>query len=153
MTPESPPTSRDLGLYGPRPTPLSSGFWAALREGRVDIQRCQQCRRWQHPPQEVCGRCGGEMGYETVEGTGHVYSRTTTERIKLPFTSGSYTVAVIELDEQERLRMVARLEGSAEVSPEIGDRVRLIAGPLLGGPDAVPLYRALTPGGGESGAL
>jgi uncharacterized OB-fold protein len=131
-----------LGVYGPRPSAVSAGFWDALREGRVDIQRCQRCRRWQHPPLEECAACGGAPSFETVNGTGRVYSRTSTAKVEVPFVTGAYTVAVIELDEQEHLRLIARLQEGAGASPAIGDRVRLVAARLLDGPHAAPVYCA-----------
>lgn len=47
----------------PPPQPLvdvdSQEFWTALSEGRLSMQRCSQCRRFQHPPAERCKTCDG----------------------------------------------------------------------------------------------
>lgn len=56
-----------------RPLPLadetSAGFWDAAREGRLAIQRCADCRRWNHAPTLACPVCGSFMlGCEDASG-------------------------------------------------------------------------------------
>jgi uncharacterized OB-fold protein len=51
--------------------------WHAKREFR--LQRCQSCRRWQHPATETCPVCGSvEMAWEQASGDGSLYTWTVT---------------------------------------------------------------------------
>jgi uncharacterized OB-fold protein len=116
----------------PPTTPDSQPFWDAIDAGRIEIQRCEQCRRWQHPPLERCRKCGGALAHEPISGSGTLYSHT---RIEYPAASGfeiPYTVGLVDLDEQPGLRLTVQLRGSAAENATIGGRVEveLGAGPM-----------------------
>lgn len=90
----------------PEPSPETVAFWAAAREERLVIPRCDACSFNWFPPAQACPRCGSEQ-YSWVEasGKGTVFSFTVYHRLyhgafknKLP-----YVVAIIELDEGPRL--------------------------------------------------
>ena len=84
----------------PRPTALSKPFWDACREGRLTVQRCQDCEAYTFIPQPCCGECLGEK-LEWVEssGRGTLYSFTTVHRPQQPMFEVPYTVVIVELDE------------------------------------------------------
>ena len=61
----------------PRPLidDLTRPFWEAAREHRLVIQRCQDCRHFNHPPRPVCTAChGAALAFEPVSGRGTIYS-------------------------------------------------------------------------------
>ena len=59
----------------PRPDARSQGYWDALREHRLVLQRCASCRTFQHPPDRTCRFClGEEMEWEQVSGRGALYT-------------------------------------------------------------------------------
>ncbi|HEX3899768.1 MAG TPA: OB-fold domain-containing protein [Mycobacteriales bacterium] len=91
----------------PLPDPETEGFWAATREGRLTISRCQSCRVWQHPPTENCRRCGGASTFEPVSGRGTVYSFIVIRQATVPGRRPPYVVALVELEEQAGLRLSA----------------------------------------------
>lgn len=107
-------------LYVPRPNPHTAKYWANLAEGRFTVARCQECARWTHPPLETCRWCGGPLVFEEVSGRGTVYSFSTMHYGSGAVFPNPYTVAVVDLDEQERLRVVGRLILPADVEPRIG---------------------------------
>lgn len=108
----------------PTPGPLTEGFWAAAREHRLVVQRCDACGLLRHYPQPMCASCtsmawtwtevsGGGTVY-TFTVTHHVFDRRWAERVP-------YVVATIELD--EGVRMVTDLPTSDVERVAIGRRV------------------------------
>ena len=107
----------------PLPDEASEGFWAAANEGRLAIQRCRACGRFNHAPTLACQSCGSfDLGYQDVSGRGALHSWTRVEhapapgfRDKVPFLVG-----VIELAEQPHLVMAAELVDVAEADLRLG---------------------------------
>jgi uncharacterized OB-fold protein len=105
-----------------RPLPLaddaSAGFWEAANQGRLAIQRCTRCRRWNHAPSIACPSCGSfELGYEDVSGKGTLFSWTVLKEAPAPGFRDRLPliVGVIELAEQKHLVLAANiLEASVE---------------------------------------
>lgn len=116
MTSES-----DAGAVPLRPLPLvdevSAPFWAAAREGRLEIQRCRSCGRWNHAPGLACQECGSEdLGFESVSGRGKLFSWTV---LREPPAAGfrdmlPLVIGLVELDEQPHLLLVANIHNVAE---------------------------------------
>ena len=104
---------------------LSAPFWAAIEEGRIVLPRCSECGSWQWYPDEAgCDCPGATLRWEEVAPTGTVYTATRVERAFLPGGQGDvpFTVAFVELDGVDGVRLVTNLAEDAEVG--IGDRVR-----------------------------
>jgi uncharacterized OB-fold protein len=97
-------------------SPESKRLWDALAEGRLELQRCEHCRRLRFPPIASCPYCSTPGGtWETVEARGHLYSWVVTH---VPFDPSladevPYTVATVVLDAGPR--MFARL---TDVEPD-----------------------------------
>lgn len=130
----------------PPPQPLvdvdSQEFWTALSEGRFSMQRCSQCRRFQHPPAERCKTCDGSVAYEELSGTGEIFSFIVVRHPTVPgyLENLPYVVALVELDDQPGLRFPARLEGADPSEVSIGLPVRVILAALPGGDKTVPVF-------------
>jgi uncharacterized OB-fold protein len=115
-----------------RPVPIadetSAFHWAAASEGRLLVQRCADCGRWQYPPDVACAGCQSERIEPTeVSGRGELYSFTIVRQAfdpdyarELPFV-----VALVELAEQPGLRMLTNIVGAAPESLRIGMPVAL----------------------------
>ncbi len=118
-------------LSRPAPTPDEGEFWESGADGQLRIQRCNGCRRWQHPPNPVCFQClSRNLVFEPVIGKGTVYSVTINYQPWLPHLTDPYAVIVVELDEQPGLRFVSRIVGAAPDDVAIGTRVRVVFEPL-----------------------
>ena len=86
----------------PTITDDTRGYWEATLEERLVAQRCADCGNIQLPPSPCCTTCLSQnLSWETLSGTGHVFSFTIVCHAfhpsfmdKLP-----YVVADIELDE------------------------------------------------------
>ena len=124
----------------PDPTPAARGFWDALAEGRVDIQRCDVCDRWVWYPRARCPAClSPDLTWTTVTGNGTLYSFTVARQ---PTTEAfaeaeDLILAVVELDEGPKVTSVLEEVAPAEV--HIGMTVEPLI--VATGADSLPLLR------------
>ena len=103
----------------PKPVPVpgevTKPFWDAVDGQRLVIQRCQGCKRYHHPPVELCPDCLSEdLAFEPVSGRGVVYTYTITHDARQPAFAEiqPYAVAVVELEEQPGLFMLSNIPGA-----------------------------------------
>jgi uncharacterized protein len=154
---------------GPVPVPDIDGapFWAGLRRHELLILRCQECRTWVHPPQASCPRCLSlALAPEPVSGRGTVYSFTVVNREFAPGVKPPYVAALVDLDEQDGVRLVTNLVNVAVGDVGIGMPVRPVFFDLEGeeatlaffepdpgttGGDGVPPGALTTTGRGPTG--
>jgi uncharacterized OB-fold protein len=92
----------------PVPVPQidSVPFFEAAAQGRLELQRCADCERFQFPPRLICVHCSSRSVVWTVtSGRGTVYSFTVVWRPPTPAFADDvpYTVALIDLDEGPRM--------------------------------------------------
>jgi len=129
----------------PQPAPDfdSEGFWRATAEGRLALCRCRECRTWLQPPLERCKRCAGPTGFEPVSGRGTIYSFIVSRHPCCPgyLDATPYVVALIDLEEQEGLRLPARLLDVEPAAVRIGDRAIVAITDLPGGDFRIPTFR------------
>lgn len=108
--------------------PELAPFWAGTAEGRLLVQRCDSCAALRWPPRAACPSCGGlRLGWAEVSGAGSVYTWTEVHRSPLPYFRRlvPYTVALVELRADPRLRMLGLLDpGDTGVTIGMGVRVR-----------------------------
>ena len=108
---------------------LSEPFWAAAREHRLVVQRCQACARYYLPPVPFCTRCRStQLEFEPVSGRGRVNSFTVTwtgARQAAFEAMTPYIVGFVELDEQEGLYMYTNLPGSDPHDVTVGAPVQV----------------------------
>ena len=103
----------------------SAPFWAGLRRHQLAILRCSECRTWVHPPQASCPRCLSlQLAAEPVSGRGTVYSFTVANREFAPGVEPPYVAALVDLEEQDGLRVVTNLVNVALGDVRIGMPVR-----------------------------
>jgi uncharacterized protein len=105
---------------------LDAEFWAAAREGRIRIQRCNDCHRFQWGPEWICHHCYSEsLGYGDVGLTAKIYSwervwHASDSRMR---TACPYLVLVVELDEAPGVRLFGNLLGDPRQEVVIGSPV------------------------------
>jgi hypothetical protein len=112
----------------PAITDLTRPFWDAAREGRLVIQRCADCRYYNHPPKEACDNClSTSLAFEDVSGRGSVWSWTVMHQKSVAGFEDTvpYLTALVELDEQPMLLLVTNLPCATPGGFEIGDRVHV----------------------------
>jgi len=81
-------------------------YWAACREGRLEVQRCSRCEHLRFPPAVLCPKClAEEHEWVPLSGRGKIYSFIIVHRPQHPafFADAPYNVAIVELEEGIRL--------------------------------------------------
>jgi uncharacterized OB-fold protein len=104
-------TAAPLSPPVPVPDADSAGFWESARAGQLSIDRCSECRKWQHPPLEVCRYCGAPSEFEPVSGRGTVFSFIVIRQQTVPGHVAPYAVALVELEEQSDIRINGVVQG------------------------------------------
>ena len=109
--------ARVLGLY-------DAPFWRFLAtEGRMRLQRCNDCGTWRYPPGPACPEClSPHADWAPVSGGGELLSWVTFHKQYLAEYSAPYNVIAVRLDEGPTLisNLVAPPQGLV-----IGRRVTL----------------------------
>lgn len=114
----------------PVPDHDSAPYWAALAQGRLDLQYCRECGRWTWPARPICSGCQGEdLQWRQVRGTGEVHSWIVTHQVYAPAYAGlvPYVTVLVRLDEQDDILIPGPYVSAGEVHQ--GLRVRAVPEP------------------------
>jgi uncharacterized OB-fold protein len=107
-------------------TPENSPFWQGGANARLLIARCDDCRRWQHPPGPVCRACGSrEVHPRPASGRGRVFSFTINHQRWTPELEVPNVIAIVELEEQPGLRFISNIVDCPVQAVAIGMPVRV----------------------------
>lgn len=115
-------------VSGPLPELVEpfSFFWTAGADGELRFQRCADCGHWLHPPGVICPECRGENLFEqATSGLGTVVAASVNYQPWMPGLEVPYALAIVELDEQQGLRLTTRIVGIPPEAVEIGQRVQV----------------------------
>ncbi|MFC4942904.1 Zn-ribbon domain-containing OB-fold protein [Pseudonocardia sp. GCM10023141] len=115
-----------LSRAAPADDPLTRFFWSSGADGLLRILRCGACGYYTHPPTSRCPRClAVEVAPAAVSGRGTVHTFTINVQ---EWTPGQqpYVYAVVELPEQEGLRLTSNVVGVAPEEVHIGMPVRVV---------------------------
>ncbi|MDE0606096.1 MAG: zinc ribbon domain-containing protein, partial [Acidimicrobiaceae bacterium] len=110
--------------------------------GQLLINRCSDCGRYHQPPRPMCPSCWSfDVEPAPVSGRGTIHLlmhlHTGPPADGVDYETGGHPVAVVELEEQDHLRITGTIHGFDDLDsdgPGIGDAVELEY-----------LYRAGTP--------
>ena len=86
----------------PRPYQDTAEYWAAAREHRFVLQRCNSCGEHQFYPRGVCSHClSSELEWREASGNGTVYSYSVNHRAPHPGFADDlpFVLAIVELEE------------------------------------------------------
>jgi len=126
----------------PEITDANRAFWTSGSTGAWSLPRCSTCRRYVHPGQFRCPWCLTDtLAPEAVSGRGSVYTYTVNRYPWLEGWDVPYIAAIVELEEQEGLRVTSNLVGCDPEQVRIGDRVQVVFSPQ--GEYWVPLFRVV----------
>lgn len=111
----------------PRVTDRNRHFWTGGAGGELRFQRCAGCGLLLHPPTVVCPRClGRDLGVAPVSGRATVVTYTVNHQAWMPEPEPPYTVAIVELVEQEGLRLTTNIVNCPPEAVRIGMPVRVV---------------------------
>jgi uncharacterized OB-fold protein len=110
------------GLPSPRAqrTGLDTAFWAATKRHELVVQQCNSCKTFQWGPEFLCHNCRSfDMGWYRVSGKGRLYSWVRCWNPVHPALKEAcpYIVAVVELPDAGKVRMVGNLLGDPMQNP------------------------------------
>jgi uncharacterized protein len=111
------------------PPPLDDDnreFWTAGSDGQLRIPHCTPCDRWVFPPTRTCPTCGASTEYRAVSGKGRVFTHTVNHHPFNPDVPVPYSIAIVELVEQEGLRFTTNVVNCPPDAVDIGMPVRVI---------------------------
>lgn len=132
----------------PEPDDVSAFFWRGASDGTLLVLRCGACTYLSHPPDVSCAKCGAmELTPAPMSGNGEVYSFTIVRQAFDPafVPEVPYVVALVELDEQPGLRMLANIVDIVPDAVDIGMRVEVTFEDR--GDHVVPQFRPAVPVG------
>lgn len=114
----------------PRPLPAidrdTEAFWTGGAEGKLLIERCNDCDYLIHPPTGFCPRCEGRnTAPHAVSGRGVVTSCTVNHKQWLPDLPVPYVLALVSLEEQDDVRLAANIVDCDPDSVHIGMAVEV----------------------------
>jgi hypothetical protein len=131
--------NRPAGMPAPVIAPVNEGLWRAASEGRLAVQRCQDCGAHRYPPGDGCYRCSSlRWEWATLPGTGVIYSY-----IWVPDRGGHYNVAIVTLDgcEGDPVRILSNVVDAWKLDDlHVGQRVEFTGVPFADGL-ALPCFR------------
>ena len=145
MTKENPVTDvveRPL----PNPDAATEPYWAAAREHRLVMPRCQECGHYHFSPRTLCPQCSSaRLQWTDCSGKGEVYSFTVIHRAPSPAFAAAvpYVVAAVKLDEGPHL--MTNIVGCAPDAVRIGMQVR-VAFHKASGEITLPVFEPVTAG-------
>ena len=110
----------------PVPNEWTKPFWDSAKEGVLRLQRCQSCRKFQHPPFATCVNCvSTDLKFEAVEGKGSIYAYTIMYHTgdKRFASAVPYASIIVELDDAPGALMAGNLLDAEYTEAKVGKRV------------------------------
>lgn len=94
----------------------TGGIFAAARNHRIAVRRCNNCDAVHHVPVMYCRHCGSWDGrWQDVAGTGTLYSWTVVTHQVHPAFPVPYTVVLVDLDELPGTHFLGHIDGRPEL--------------------------------------
>ena len=111
----------------PAITPANEFFWRGGGRDELRFKRCTRCRNYVHPPTPVCPDClCTELAVEAVSGRATLAAYTVNHHPWLPAFPPPYIIAIVEIEEQESIRLTTNLVNCQEHELEIGMPVKVV---------------------------
>jgi hypothetical protein len=99
----------------PVPNEWTKPFWDAAKRGVLELQRCQSCGHFQHPPYATCVKCMGiDLKFEVVRHAGTIYAYTIMYHTGDKRFAAAVPCAsiIVELDEAPGALLAGNLLGA-----------------------------------------
>ncbi len=108
----------------PQLTPANEWFWTSGADGRLRIQRCDDCGTFVHPPVPICPACRSRnRAPAAVSGRATVVGFTVNAHPWLPGFDPPYVVANVALADDPAVRLTTNVVGCAPEEVHIGQEV------------------------------
>ena len=113
----------------PVPNEWTKPFWDAAKREALELQRCQSCGHFQHPPYATCTRCvSTDLKFEKVRGAGAIYAYTIMYHTgdKRFASAVPYASIIVELDDAPGALMAGNLLDAEYTEAKVGRRVEVV---------------------------
>jgi uncharacterized OB-fold protein len=87
----------------------NGAFWTGGADGQLRIAYCAGCGKWVGPPAADCPDCDGPVEARPVSGRGTVFTYTVNHQPFNPAVPVPYVIAIVELEEQDGLRIATNI--------------------------------------------
>jgi len=102
-------------------------YWTSGSDGRLRFQSCAECQSLQHPAGPICRYCGSDRReLREVSGRGVIQSHTTNHQQWSPDFPPPYSVAVVAIDEDPRVRVTTTITGADPGQVQVGMPVQVV---------------------------
>jgi len=115
-----------------RPLPGMDGlhgdfYRECARKRGLVFQRCEVCGAFRHPPRVLCAECGSDrVSWAPSAGKGMIFSWTVTHQAPHPAFASQVPYAVVVVELEEGVRIVASLREMAPADLELGLSVEVV---------------------------
>jgi uncharacterized OB-fold protein len=113
----------------PVPNEWTKPFWDAAKRAAVELQRCQSCGHFQHPPYATCTQCvATDLKFEPVRGVGTIYAYTIMYHTgdKRFASAVPYASIIVELDDAGGALLAGNLLEAEYTEAKVGRRVEVV---------------------------
>ena len=118
-------------------------FWEGGKNDELCFLACKDCNTYIHPPAPVCPAClSREYEPRVVSGRAAVHTFTVNHHPWVPGFDPPYVVAIVEMVEQEGLRLMTNIVNCEIEDVEIGMPVKVLFEALDDGA-FLPLFEPL----------
>ncbi len=132
----------------PVPNEWTKPFWDAARRSVLELQRCQSCGHFQHPPYATCTQCvSTDLKFEPVRGIGTIYAYTIMYHTgdKRFASAVPYASIIVELEDAPGALMAGNLLDAEYTDAKVGRRVEVVF-EKLSEDITLPQFRLARPG-------
>ena len=110
----------------PRVDDRNRHYWTGGSDGELRFLRCQDDGTYVHPPTPRCPVCfGKDLAPEAVSGRATVAAFTVNHQAWMPSPTLPFVLAIVELPEQDGLRVTSTIVGCPVDAVEIGMPVQV----------------------------
>ena len=120
-------------------------FYAAAREGRLMVQRCDGCGVLRFPAYEVCSSClSTKSRWTPVSGRGKIFSFNIMHQVYHPAFAAKVPYAVVVVDLEEGCKFISNLDGVKPHDIKVGMPVEVFF-ERLSDEVSLPIFRLRAP--------
>lgn len=103
----------------PQLTPVNEWFWTSGADGRLRVQRCDDCATFVHPPVPICPSCRSRAWSPTeVSGRATVIGFTVNHQQWLPGFAPPYVIANVALEDAPEVHLTTNLVDVDPLDPD-----------------------------------
>lgn len=111
----------------PTISPSMAPFYEAANQGRLLVQKCDDCGLLHFPAHELCSNClSTRASWVTVSGRGEVYSFNVMHQVYHPAFAAEVPYAVVVVKLEEGPKVVSNLVGLKPHEIKCGMRVEVV---------------------------